>query len=174
MLNIEEVKKLIVDVPNFPKEGIIFKDITPIFQHPDVLNKIIEQMAEITSQIDFDVIVAPESRGYLFAVPLALKTNKPFVFVRKKGKLPRETISITYTLEYNTTEIEIQKSDILPNQKILIIDDLLATGGTIAATIELIEKLGGIVVGTAFLVELKDLNGRDKIKGYDILALMEY
>lgn len=163
MLNIEEVKKLIVDVPNFPKEGIIFKDITPIFQHPDVLNKIIEQMAEITSQIDFDVIVAPESRGYLFAIPLALKTNKPFVFVRKKGKLPRETISITYTLEYNTTEIEIQKSDILPNQKILIIDDLLATGGTVRAIADLVQKMGASVTANIFLIELTFLNGKDKL-----------
>ena len=163
MLNIEEVKKLIVDVPNFPKEGIIFKDITPIFQHPDVLNKIIEQMAEIASQIDFDVIVAPESRGYLFAIPLALKTNKPFVFVRKKGKLPRETISISYTLEYNTTEIEIQKSDILPNQKILIIDDLLATGGTVKAIADLVQKMGASVAANIFLIELTFLNGKDKL-----------
>lgn len=163
MLNIEEVKKLIVDVPNFPKEGIIFKDITPIFQHPDFLNKIIEQMAEIASQIDFDVIVAPESRGYLFAIPLALKTNKPFVFVRKKGKLPRETISIAYTLEYNTTEIEIQKLDILPNQKILIIDDLLATGGTVKAIADLVQKMGASVVSNIFLIELTFLNGKDKL-----------
>lgn len=163
MLNIEEVKKLIVDVPNFPKEGIIFKDITPIFQHPDVLNKIIEQIAEIASKIDFDVIVAPESRGYLFAIPLALKTNKPFVFVRKKWKLPRETISISYTLEYNTTEIEIQKSDILPNQKILIIDDLLATGGTVKAIADLVQKMGASVVANIFLIELTFLNGKDKL-----------
>ncbi|MBR2652351.1 adenine phosphoribosyltransferase [bacterium] len=163
MFEIEKVKKIILDVPNFPKEGIIFKDITPIFKHPDVLDEIITQMSKIASTIDFDVIVAPESRGYLFGVPSALKMNKPFVFARKKGKLPRETVSVAYQLEYNVAEIEIHKQDILQGQKVLIVDDLLATGGTIRAIEELIQKMGAKPVGNIFLIELGFLNGETKL-----------
>ena len=173
MFELEKIKSAIIDVPNFPIEGIIFKDITPIFMQPELVKDIIDEMAKRCQAIDFDVIVAPESRGYLFSIPLAMKLNKPFAFIRKKGKLPRKTIGTDYILEYGTATIEIHEEDLKPNSKVLIVDDLLATGGTISAIENLIKKAGSQVAGSLFLIELKDLNGRQKLDG-KVDSLIKY
>lgn len=165
---------LIRDVENFPKEGILFRDITPLLQDPKGLVESIDLMAKEVEGIDFDLVVGPESRGFIFGVPLAYKLQKGFVPVRKPGKLPHETIAQSYDLEYGSNTIEMHIDSIKPGQKVVIIDDLLATGGTTKAMVELIEKLGGEVVKIVYLIELEGLNGRDVLEGQNIASLLKY
>ncbi|MDF2700182.1 MAG: adenine phosphoribosyltransferase [Haloplasmataceae bacterium] len=168
------IEKFIADVPNFPKEGILFKDITPLMQNGEALKYTIEQFVEYAKAKKANVIVGPEARGFLFGTPAAAMMGVGFVPVRKPGKLPRETVSFEYDLEYGSNTLCIHKDAIRPGERIIIMDDLLATGGTVEAAIKLVEKLGGIVVGCAFLIELVDLNGKDRLKGYDVHSLIKY
>ena len=161
-------------IPDFPEEGIIFRDVTSVLQDADGLHLAIDLMQEKLKGLDFDVIVGPESRGFIFGVPLAYNLHKPFIPVRKKGKLPCETITEQYELEYGTAEIEIHKDSIKKGQKVVIIDDLIATGGTNQAIIRLVETLGGEVVKCVFLMELAGLNGRKKLAGYDVDSVIVY
>lgn len=173
MIKHEKIKEYIIDIPDYPKKGIIFRDITPLFANYEVLSSIIDEFAEFAKLLNIDVIVGAESRGFLFGVPLSLKLKKPFVLVRKPNKLPRETYSVSYDLEYGSSSIEIHKGDIKPGQRVLIIDDLLATGGTVEAIEKLIKMSDGIVAGSAYLIELVDLKGRDKLTG-SIFSILKY
>jgi adenine phosphoribosyltransferase len=168
------LEQFIADVPNFPKEGILFKDITPLMQDGEALRYTIEQIANFAKLHQVDVVVGPEARGFLFGTPVAAVLGKGFVPVRKPGKLPREVVTFEYDLEYGSNELCIHKDAIKPGQNVLIVDDLLATGGTVEAAIKLIEQLGGKVVGCAFLIELLELNGREKLEGYEVLSLLKY
>jgi adenine phosphoribosyltransferase len=160
-----DLKKKLREVKDFPKEGINFIDITTVLQDADAMGYCIEEMTKLCKEIgDFDIIVGPESRGFIFGMPVAYNLSKGFVPVRKKGKLPYETISAEYELEYGTDILEIHKDAVKKGQKVVIVDDLLATGGTTLTNIELIEKLGGIVAGIVYFIELDFLNARDKIK----------
>jgi adenine phosphoribosyltransferase len=170
----KKVEDYVRSIPDFPEEGIIFRDITSVIQDPDGLKLAIDGIQELVKDVDFDVVVGPESRGFIFGVPTAYNNHKGFVPVRKKGKLPCETISEEYALEYGTATIEIHKDAIKPGQKVLIVDDLIATGGTTQAVIHLIEKLGGEVVKVVFLMELEGLKGRENLKGYDVDAVIKY
>ncbi len=160
----ERLEDYVLSIPDFPEPGIIFRDITSVLQDEDGLQMAIDEMQKLVKGLDFDVIAGAESRGFIFGTPIAYNMHKPFALVRKKGKLPRETVETTYELEYGTATIEMHKDSIRPGQKVLVVDDLIATGGTLGATIKLIEQLGGEVVGVLVLMELKGLNGRDKIK----------
>lgn len=168
-----DLKKFIRDIPDFPKEGIIFKDITPLLKDAAAFNKAIEIMIENYRNTEFDYIVGIEARGFLFGAPMAIRMGKGFIPIRKPGKLPGEILSKNYDLEYGSNEIEIHRDAISPGDKVLIIDDLLATGGTIAAAVQLIEELGGQVSGIGFLYELESLNGRELLAGYDVFSLMK-
>ena len=172
------MKKTIADyvasIPDFPEKGIIFRDITSVLQDAEGFQLAVEKMAELLENVEFDVIAGTESRGFIFGAPIAYKLKKPFVPIRKKGKLPRETVSKTYALEYGTAEIEIHKDAIAPGQKVVIIDDLIATGGTVKACAELIEELGGTVKKMVFLIELSDLGGRNLLKDYDVASVIQY
>ncbi len=170
----KKLEEYVRSIPDFPEEGIIFRDVTSVLQDKDSLKMSIDQMQALLDGIDIDVIVGPESRGFIFGVPIAYNLNKAFVPVRKKGKLPGETIEMEYALEYGTATIEMHKDSIKPGQRIAIVDDLIATGGTIEAIVKLIESLGGVVVKIIFLMELEGLCGRDKLKGYDIDAVIKY
>lgn len=161
-------------IPDFPEPGIIFRDVTSVLQSADGLQMAIDQMQDLLKDVEFDVVAGPESRGFIFGVPIAYNLKKPFVPVRKKGKLPCETISIDYDLEYGKATIEMHRDAIKPGQKVVIIDDLIATGGTIEAITKLIEELGGEVVKIIFLMELKGLKGRDKLNGYDVESVIQY
>lgn len=161
----EEIKEAIVSVKNFPKEGIDFKDITPLFLDHKKIDFIINEMAMFAKTIDFDVVVGPESRGFLLGLPLALKLKKPFIPVRKKGKLARPVESIDYQLEYGHSTLEITKEDIKPGMKVLIVDDLIATGGTSIAIQNLVKKLGATVAGQVYLIELVELCDHENLKG---------
>ncbi|MCT4598038.1 MAG: adenine phosphoribosyltransferase [Vallitalea sp.] len=167
-----DLRTLIRDVVDFPKEGIVFKDITTVLQNPEGLKASIDQIQEKLSGVDFDYIIGPESRGFIFGVPVAYNMGKGFLPVRKAGKLPYETKSKEYSLEYGTATIEMHIDAIKPGDKVVIIDDLLATGGTSRAMVELIEELGGEVVKLIYLIELDFLNGRDKLKGYNVEAII--
>ena len=169
-----ELKDYVRNIPNFPKEGIQFKDITTVLQDPMGLRLAITDMQKSLVDLDFDIVVAPESRGFIFGVPIAFNTRTAFVPVRKKCKLPYETISETYDLEYGTATIEIHKDAIKAGQRVVIVDDLLATGGTLQAIINLVERLGGEVVKICCLIELPELNGRELLKGYDISSSITY
>lgn len=169
-----DLKKYIANVPDFPEEGIIFRDISPLMADGEAYRYATNEIVQYAKNKGVDMIVGPEARGFIVGCPVAYELGIGFAPARKKGKLPRDTVEVNYGLEYGNDVLQIHKDAIKPGQKVLVCDDLLATGGTIAATVKLIEQLGGEVVGMAFLVELTDLNGRDKIKGYDILALMEY
>ena len=164
----KELKEYIRSIENFPKEGIIFRDITTLLQDPEGLQLAINDMQEKIKNIDFDVVVGPESRGFIFGVPIAYNLKKSFVPIRKPGKLPSETISEDYDLEYGQATLEIHKDAIKKGQKVVIIDDLMATGGTLEAIVKLVERLGGQVVRICCLIELPELNGREKLKNYDI------
>lgn len=168
-----ELKDYIENVANFPKEGIQFKDISPILENPKALKYVINQFTKFAKKVKADVIVGVESRGFIFGTPLALKTGLPFVLARKPNKLPRETNTVTYDLEYGTSSLQMHRGAIKPNQRVLIVDDLLATGGTVKATEELVKFDGGIVAGCCFVVELADLNGRNKINS-EICSLIKY
>lgn len=170
----KEIKDYIRSIPDFPEPGIIFRDVTSVLQDKDGLKLAIESMQDLLVDIDFDVIVGPESRGFIFGVPIAYNLNKAFVPIRKKGKLPCETISMDYDLEYGKATIEIHRDAIVPGQRVVIVDDLIATGGTIEAITKLIEALGGVVVKIIFLLELKGLNGRDRLDGYDVASVIQY
>ncbi len=171
MKKIEDYVRSILD---FPEEGIIFRDVTSVLQDADGLKLAIDSMQDLIKDVDYDVVVGTESRGFIFGVPIAYNQHKPFVPVRKKGKLPCETIEAEYDLEYGSAVIEMHKDSIKPGQKVVIVDDLIATGGTIKASIELIESLGGEVVKVIFLMELAGLNGRAKLEGYDIGTVIRY
>ncbi len=169
-----DLKKYIRDIPDFPQKGIIFKDITPLLGEPEALKAAVDKFATLYSKQKIETIVGIESRGFIFGAPLAYKLNVPFVPVRKKGKLPSKTISAEYSLEYGTSVVEIHEDAIKAGKNVLIIDDLLATGGTAAAAASLVENLGSKVVGLAFLIELKVLKGRDRLKGYAVNSLITY
>ena len=170
----KKLEEYVRSIPDFPEPGIIFRDITSILQDADGLKLAIDSMQDCLKDVDVDVIVGAESRGFIFGMPIAYNLHKPFVPVRKKGKLPCETISASYDLEYGTAEIEIHKDAIKPGQKVVLIDDLIATGGTMEAAIRLIEQLGGEVVKVLFLMELAGLNGRKKLEGYDVASVICY
>ena len=169
-----EIDQYVRSIPDFPEPGIIFRDVTSILQDADGLHLAIDLMQKELDGVDFDLVVGPESRGFIFGVPIAYNLHKPFIPVRKKGKLPCETVSIEYALEYGSAVIEIHKDAIKPGQKVVIIDDLMATGGTTEAIIKLVEQLGGEVVKTVFLMELAGLNGRSKLEGYDVASVINY
>jgi len=171
MLNIAEY---IRDIPDFPKKGIIFKDITPLLQNADAFKQSIDQLTQIASKLNIDAVVGTESRGFIFATPVALNLNVGFVPVRKPGKLPHETIKETYSLEYGTDSLEIHRDAFQKGDRVLIIDDLLATGGTIKATAKLVEAVGAEVAGLCFVIELAFLKGKDKLTGYNVNSLISY
>lgn len=170
----KDVKDYVRTIPDFPEEGIMFRDVTSVIQDPDGLMLAIDGLDKLLEGVEYDVVVGPESRGFIFGVPVAYKNHKSFVPVRKKGKLPCETIEETYDLEYGTATIEIHTDAIKPGQKVAIVDDLIATGGTTQAIIRLIERLGGEVVRIAFLMELEGLDGRAKLAGYDVQSVIKY
>ena len=170
----KKVEDYVRSIPDFPEKGIIFRDITSVIQSPEGLKLAIDGINEKLKGVDYDVVVGPESRGFIFGVPVAYANGKGFVPVRKKGKLPCETISEDYSLEYGTATIEMHKDAIVPGQKVVIVDDLIATGGTTEAIIKLIERLGGEVVKIVFLIELEGLNGREKLAGYDVDSVIKY
>lgn len=170
----KKVEDYVRSIPDFPEPGIIFRDVTTILQDPDGLHLAVDGILEMLKDVDYDLVLGPESRGFIFGVPVAYVQRKGFVPVRKKGKLPCETISIEYDLEYGKAEIEIHKDAIKPGQKVIIIDDLVATGGTIEAIIELVKQLGGEVVKICFVMELAGLKGREKLAGYDVESLIVY
>ena len=167
------IEEYVRSIKDFPEEGIIFRDVTSVIQNPDGLHLAIDKLQEEIKDIDFDVVVGPESRGFIF-VPVAYNLHKGFVPVRKKGKLPCETIEEEYDLEYGSATIEIHKDAIKPGQKVVIVDDLIATGGTTEAMIKLIERLGGEVVAIDFLMELEGLEGRKKLEGYNVKSVIKY
>jgi len=170
----KELKDYVRSIPDFPEKGIIFRDVTSVLQDAEGLHASIDAMQAYLTGVDFDVVVGPESRGFIFGVPIAYNLRKPFVPIRKKGKLPCETIAEEYDLEYGTAVVEIHKDAIKPGQKVVIIDDLIATGGTTKAMIRLIERLGGEVVKIVFLMELAGLLGREKLQGYSIDSVICY
>ena len=170
----KKIEEYVRSIPDFPEPGIIFRDVTSVLQDADGLQLAIDSMQDCLEGEEFDVITGLESRGFIFGMPIAYNLHKAFIPVRKKGKLPRETVSKEYALEYGTAEIEIHKEDIRPGQRIVFVDDLLATGGTAKAAIDLIEELGGVVVKVLFVMELEGLHGRDVLKGYDVESVITY
>lgn len=170
----KKLEEYVRSIPDFPEPGVIFRDVTSILQDADGLNLAIDSMQSYLKGMDLDVIVGLESRGFMFGVPIAYNLHKAFVPVRKKGKLPCETISQTYDLEYGSEEIEIHKDAIKPGQKVAVVDDLIATGGTVEAAVKLIERLGGEIVKIVFLMELEGLNGREKLEGYNVDSVIRY
>lgn len=170
----KKLEEYVRSIPDFPEPGIIFRDVTTILQDPDGLCLAIDGIRKSLEGLEFDVVVGPESRGFIFGVPVAYALHKGFVPIRKKGKLPCETVSVRYDLEYSSAELEIHADAIQPGQKVVVIDDLIATGGTTEAIIKLIEKLGGEVVKLCFVMELAGLNGREKLKDYPVESLIIY
>ncbi len=170
----KKVEEYVISIPDFPEKGIIFRDVTSVVQDKDGLKLAIDGILEKLDGIDFDIIAGPESRGFVFGMPVAYALNKGFVMVRKKGKLPRETVSAEYELEYGSEVVEIHRDAIKPGQRVVIIDDLIATGGTIEAIAGLIEELGGVVVKVVFLMELAGLNGRERLKEYNVDSVIRY
>ena len=169
-----EVEKYIKSIPDFPKPGIIFRDVTSVTEDPEGMRLAIDEMDKLLEGVDYDVIAGAESRGFIFGAPLAYKNGKGLVLVRKKGKLPRETVEMSYDLEYGQATIEIHKDSIKPGQRVAVVDDLLATGGTLASVVKLVEELGGEVVSINFAIELTGLNGRENFKEYHVESLVEY
>ncbi len=170
----KKLEEYVRSIPDFPEPGIIFRDVTSILQDKDGLKMAVDQMQGFLEGLDFDLIVGPESRGFIFGVPIAYNLNKAFIPIRKKGKLPCETISIDYELEYGKATIEVHKDAIKPGQRVVIVDDLIATGGTIEAITKLVKELGGEVVKIIFLMELKGLEGRKRLQGFDVEAALQY
>lgn len=170
----KELKDYVVTIPDFPEPGIMFRDVTSVIQDPDGLKLAIDSMQGLVKDLEFNVIAGAESRGFIFGAPIAYNLGKSFVLVRKKGKLPRETVEQSYELEYGSATIEMHKDAIKPGDKVLIVDDLMATGGTIEATIRLVEKLGGEVAGILVLMELAGLNGRDRLSSYRVDSAIVY
>lgn len=169
-----DYKKHIALVEDWPKEGVQFKDITPLMDNGPAYKKAVDEIVAYAKERNVDIVVGPEARGFIVGCPVSYALEIGFAPVRKEGKLPREVIKVDYGLEYGKDVLTIHKDAIKPGQRVLITDDLLATGGTIEATIKLVEELGGVVVGCAFLIELDYLNGREKLEGYDVLTLMHY
>ena len=174
ILQMKKLEEYVRSIPDFPEKGIIFRDVTSVLQDADGLTLAIDSMKEKVEGVDFDVVAGTESRGFIFGVPIAYALHKAFVPVRKKGKLPCETISQTYDLEYGSATIEMHKDSIKPGDRVVLIDDLIATGGTIEASIKMIEALGGKVVKIVFLMELAGLKGRERLKGYDVDSVIVY
>lgn len=170
----KKIEDYVRSIPDFPEPGIIFRDVTSILQDADGLKLAIDSMQECLKDTEVEVIVGTESRGFMFGVPIAYNLHKPFVPVRKKGKLPCETVSRSYDLEYGSATIEMHRDSIKPGQKVAVIDDLIATGGTVEAAVKLIEELGGEVVKIVFLMELAGLKGREKLAGYDVASVIRY
>ncbi|MCI8949244.1 MAG: adenine phosphoribosyltransferase [Lachnospiraceae bacterium] len=170
----KQVEDYVRSIPDFPEPGIIFRDVTTILQDADGLHLAIDRLLEMVKDLDFDLVVGPESRGFIFGVPVAYALHKGFVPVRKKGKLPCETIAAEYDLEYGSAVIEMHKDSIQPGQKVVIVDDLIATGGTIEAITKLVEQLGGQVVKICFVMELAGLKGREKLKDYGVDSVIVY
>lgn len=170
----KKLEEYVRSIPDFPEPGIIFRDVTSILQDADGLQLAIDSIQDLVKDVDADVIVGTESRGFIFGVPVAYNLHKPFVPVRKKGKLPCETISQEYDLEYGSAVVEMHKDSIKPGQRVVLIDDLIATGGTIEAAVKMIEALGGKVVKIVFLMELAGLNGRERLKDYDVSSVICY
>ena len=170
----KKLEDYVVTIPDFPEPGIMFRDITSVIQDPEGLKLAVDGLADLVKDLDFDLVIGPESRGFIFGVPVAYLLGKGFVPVRKKGKLPRETVSQKYDLEYGQAEVEIHKDAVRPGQKVVIVDDLIATGGSAEAAVKLVEKLGGQVVRMVFVMELAGLEGRKKLDGYDVESLIVY
>ena len=170
----KKLEEYVVSIPDFPEEGIIFRDVTSVLQDAEGLQLAIDTMQGMVKDLEYDVVAGPESRGFIFGTPIAYNNKKPFVLIRKAGKLPRETVSISYDLAYGKATIEMHKDSIKPGQKVLIVDDLIATGGTTEAMIKLVESLGGQVVGIVVLMELAGLKGREKIAGYRLDSAICY
>ena len=170
----KKLEDYVVSIPDYPEPGIILRDVTSILQDAEGLKLAIDSLQAELDGLDFDVIAGTESRGFIFGMPIAYNLHKPFVLGRKKGKLPRETVSASYDLEYGSAEIEMHKDSIKPGQKVVLIDDLIATGGTIEAAAKLVESLGGEVVRIIFLMELAGLKGREKLKNYDVRSVIRY
>lgn len=170
----KKIEDYITSIPDFPEPGIIFRDITTVVGDGDGLKLAIDEMQAKLDGIEFDAIAGLESRGFIFGMPIAYNLGKPFIPVRKKGKLPRETVSQSYELEYGTAEIEVHKDDVKPGMKIVLIDDLIATGGTLSAAARLFNRLEASVVKIVCLLELKGLNGRRMLEGYDVETIIAY
>ena len=170
----KRLEEYVRSIPDFPEKGIIFRDVTSVLQDAEGLHLAIDTMQDKVKDLEYDVVAGPESRGFIFGTPIAYNNRKPFVLIRKKGKLPCETVEKTYDLEYGTATIEMHKDSIKPGQKVLIVDDLMATGGTTEAMIQLIESLGGIVVGIVVMIELAGLKGRERLKGYRVESAICY
>jgi len=170
----KKLEDYVVTIPDFPEPGIMFRDITSVMEQPEGLKMAIDGLTDLVRDVDFDLVVGPEARGFIVGVPVAYLLGKGFIPVRKKGKLPRETVSEKYDLEYGQAELQIHKDSIRPGQKVVILDDLIATGGSAGAAAKLVEKLGGKVVRMAFVMELAGLEGRKKLAGYDIKSLIVY
>ncbi|MBQ9828642.1 MAG: adenine phosphoribosyltransferase, partial [Lachnospiraceae bacterium] len=170
----KKLEDYVISIPDFPMEGIIFRDVTGVIRDPEGLRMAIDTLTMICGDVHADLIAGPEARGFIFGVPLAYKLGLGFIPIRKKGKLPRETVEETYTLEYGTATVEIHKDDIKPGQRVVLVDDLLATGGTCLANIKLIESLGGVVEKVVCLIELAGLKGRELLKGYDVISAIKY
>ena len=170
----KKVEDYVVSIPDFPEPGIIFRDVTSVIQDAEGLQLAIDEMQKLLEGVEFDVIAGAESRGFIFGMPIAYNLKKPFVLVGKKGKLPRETVEMSYDLEYGSATIEMHKDSIKPGQKVVLIDDLIATGGTIDAAAKLVESLGGEVVKIVFLMELAGLEGRKKLAKYDVGSVICY
>ena len=170
----DDLRAKIREIPDFPKPGILFYDITTLLKDADAFRDVIDRMADQVKDAGIDLVVGMESRGFIFSAPLAYKIGAGFVPVRKLGKLPAETIEVEYALEYGTATLEIHKDAIQPGQRVLIVDDLLATGGTVMGTIELVRRLGGEIAGLSFMVELSALHGREKLAEFTTHALLTY
>ena len=170
----KRIEDYVISIPDFPEPGIIFRDITGILRDADGLKLSIDKIQEMLEGVEFDAVLGLESRGFIFGMPIAYNLHKAFIPVRKKGKLPRETVSAKYDLEYGTAEIEIHKEDPRPGMKVVIIDDLIATGGTVEAAVKLAESLGAEVVKIAFVMELAGLKGRERLAGYDVESVITY
>ncbi|ATG97361.1 adenine phosphoribosyltransferase [Mesoplasma lactucae] len=169
-----DFKKYITDVPNFPKEGVVFKDITTLLNDPEAFKAVIDEMSQFVKEQGATAIVAPEARGFVFASAIAYVTGTKFVLVRKPGKLPRKTNEVEYTLEYGTSKLQMQQGDLTPNDKVVIVDDILATGGTIDAIIELIDKEHAEIVGIEFLADITELHDKELEKKYKVKSLINY
>ncbi len=170
----KKVEDYIKSIPDFPEPGVLFRDVTSVLDDKEGFKLSVDELYNLIKDVDFDIIAGAESRGFLFGTPLAYLAGKAFIPVRKKGKLPRETVEATYELEYGTATIEIHKDAVKPGDRVVLIDDLIATGGTMEAAAKLIEELGGTVVKMIFLIELVDLKGREKLKKYDIESVVKY
>lgn len=169
-----DLKKYVKEIPDFPSEGIIFRDVTPLLKDGEAYRYTIDSLCDFARKVGAEVIVGPEARGFIFGCPIAYALNIGFVPIRKPGKLPRETVSVSYDLEYGSNVLHMHKDSIEKGQRVLLVDDLLATGGTIQAAAKLVESLGGIVAGIAFVVELDDLDGRKLLENYEVMSLMHY